>query len=93
MSLTSSLTPFPTLAFPICDKPFVLLTDASAAEASAALTQENAGTERAFVYASHRWSATDARTGATGMEWMVVRWVMVHVRLYLAVTLTVHSRD
>ena len=66
------------------DKPFVLHTDASAAGAGAALTQEHEGVERVIAYASHRWSATDARRGATERECMAVLWAVAHFRPYLA---------
>ena len=65
------------------DKPFVLHTDASAAGAGAALTQEHEGVERGIAYASYRWSATDARRGATDRECMAVLWAVAHFRPYL----------
>ncbi|CAN0599294.1 unnamed protein product, partial [Laminaria digitata] len=83
LSLKSALISFPILAHPMWDKPFVLRTDASAAGAGAALTQEHEGAERVLAYASHRWSATDARRGATERECMAVLWAAAHFRPYL----------
>ena len=61
------------------DKPFVLHTDASAAGVGAALTQEHEGVQRVIAYASHRWSATDARPGATERECMAVLWAVAYL--------------
>ena len=61
----------------------MLHIDASAAEASAARMQENEGVERVLAYASHRWSTTNARRGATERECMAVLWAAVHFRPYL----------
>ena len=84
LALKSALTSFPILAFPTWDRPFVLHTDASAAGAGAALTQENEGAERPLAFASHTWSATESRRGATEREFMAVQWAVAHVRPYLA---------
>ena len=84
LALKSTLTSFPILAFPIWGRPFVLHTDASAAGAGAALTQENEGGERPLAFASHKWSATDSRRGATERECMAVLWAVAHFRPYLA---------
>ena len=62
------MTTFSILTFPIWDKPFVLHTDASAAGAGTALTQENEGVEIDLTYASHRWSAIEGRRGVTERE-------------------------
>ena len=72
LALTSALTSFPILAFPIWEMPFVLHTDASAAGAGAALTQENERTERPLAFAGLKWAATDSRRGPTERECMAV---------------------
>ena len=60
-------------------------TDASADGAGAALTQDYEGAERIVVYASHRWSRTDAGRGATERECMsVLSAVVVYFRPFLA---------
>ena len=71
-ALTPSFTSFPILAFLIWNRPFVLHTNASAAGAGAARTQENEGAERPLAFTSHRWSATDSRRGATEQKCMAV---------------------
>ena len=84
LSLKSALTSFPILTFPVWGSSFVLHTDASAAGAGAALTQDNDGAERVVAYTSHRWSRTDARRGATERECMAVLWAVVHFGPFLA---------
>ena len=81
--LKRALTSFPILAFPIWEGPFVLHTDASAAGAGAALTQENEGAEQPLAFPSHGWSATDSRRGTTEQECMALLWEVAHFRLYL----------
>ena len=80
LSLKSALASSPILAFPVWGNPFVLYTDASADGAGAALIQDYEGAERVVAYASHRWSRTNARRGATERECMAVLWAVVHFR-------------
>ena len=84
LSLKSALISFPIPAHPMWDKPFIRHTGASAAGAGAALTREKEGAERVLAFASHRWSLTDARRGATARECMAVRCAVAHFRPYLA---------
>ena len=62
----------------------MLHTDASAAGAGTALTNEIDRVEKAIADASHQWSATNARCGARETECMSVLWAITHFRPYLA---------
>ena len=50
--------------------------DASEIGAGAALTQFSDNLEKILIYASHKWSVTDARKSATDRESLAILWAV-----------------
>ena len=64
------------LALPDWDKPFRLHTDARGIGAGAVLTQFYDYLEKILIYASHKWSVTDAKRSATDRECLEIVWAV-----------------
>lgn len=68
------LTTAPTLTYPKFEIPFVLQTDASAADLGAVLVQEIEGVERVVAFASRIFTGAERKYLITELECLAIVW-------------------
>jgi len=85
--LKKRLVTMPILAHPDFDKPFIVMTDASALGLGAVLSQkDDNGREIVIRYASQRTNDAERSYSATNLECLAVVWAVQYFRKYIAGT-------
>lgn len=83
LQLKKAMMTAPVIANPDFSEDFHIQCDASDVSGAAALGQHQNGAEVIIAYFSHKWSATEARWGATEREAATVLYAIRHFESYL----------